>query len=68
VTDALPTSPIKAQLALSDAEAWALAQLVKRIGWSDCRALAVDDAEARLMIQATDRVRAALAAGGYAPR
>lgn len=68
VTNALPTSPITALLELSDAEAWALAQLVKRIGWADCRALAVDDAEARLMIQATDRVRAALAAAGYAPR
>lgn len=68
MTDALPTSPITAQLELSDAEAWALAQLVKRIGWSDCRALAADEAEARLMIQATDRVRAALATAGYAPR
>jgi hypothetical protein len=52
-----------------DAEqAWALAQLVKRIGWADCRSLAEDDEQTRQMIQATERVRAALAAAGYAPR
>lgn len=52
-----------------DAEqAWALAQLVKRIGWADCRSLAEDDEQTRLMIQATERVRAALAAAGYTPR
>lgn len=49
-------------------QAWALAQLVKRIGWADCRSLAEDDEQTRQMIQATDRVRAALAAAGYAPR
>ena len=52
-----------------DAEqAWALAQLVKRIGWADCRSLAEDEEQTRLMIQATERVRAALAAAGVAPR
>ena len=52
-----------------DAEqAWALAQLVKRIGWADCRSLAEDDEQTRQMIQPTARVRAALAAAGYAPR
>jgi hypothetical protein len=52
-----------------DAEqAWALAQLVKRIGWADCRSLAEDEAQTRLMIEAAERVRAALAAAGYAPR
>lgn len=52
-----------------DAEqAWALAQLLKRIGWADCRALAEDDEQTRLMIRVTERVRAALAAAGYAPR
>jgi hypothetical protein len=52
-----------------DAEqAWALAQLVKRIGWADCRSLAEDDEQTRQMIQATERVRAALAEAGYAPR
>lgn len=52
-----------------DAEqAWALAQLVKRIGWADCRSLAEDEEQTRLMIVATERVRAALAAAGFAPR
>lgn len=52
-----------------DAEqAWALAQLVKRIGWADCRSLAEDEEQTRLMIAATQRVRAALAAAGFAPR
>ena len=53
---------------LDPEQAWALAQLVKRIGWADCRSLAEDDEQTRQMIQATDRVRAALAAAGYAPR
>jgi len=52
-----------------DAEqAWALAQLVKRIGWADCRSLAEDDEQTRQMIQATERVRTALAQAGVAPR
>jgi hypothetical protein len=52
-----------------DAEqAWALAQLVKRIGWADCRSLAEDEEQTRLMIAATERLRAALAAVGYSPR
>ena len=52
-----------------DAEqAWALAQFVKRIGWADCRSLAEDEEQTRLMIAATERVRAALAAAGFAPR
>ena len=53
---------------LDAAQAWALAQLVKRIGWADCRSLAEDEEQTRLMIQATERVRAALAEAGYAPR
>lgn len=53
---------------LNAEQAWALAQLVKRIGWADCRSLAEDETQTRLMIEATERVRAALAAAGYAPR
>lgn len=48
--------------------AWALAQLLKRIGYSDCRALAEDDEQAYQMIQATEQVRRALAEAGIAPR
>ena len=53
---------------LDAAQAWALAQLLKRIGWSDCRSLAEDEEQTRLMIAAAERVRAALAEAGYAPR
>ena len=53
---------------LETEQAWALAQLVKRIGWADCRSLAADEEQTRLMIAATERVRAALAAAGFAPR
>jgi hypothetical protein len=60
--------PVTVRIELSAEQAWALAQLVKRIGWADCRSLAEDDEQTRQMIQATDRVRAALAAAGYAPR
>jgi len=53
---------------LNAAQAWALAQLLKRIGWSDCRSLAENEHQTALMIQATERVRQALAEAGYAPR
>ena len=53
---------------LSDENAWALAQFLKRLGFSDCRALAVSEEEAWQMIRAAEAVRAALAGQGYAPR
>ncbi|MBS0446663.1 MAG: hypothetical protein JSR59_12025 [Proteobacteria bacterium] len=49
-------------------QAWALAQFLKRIGWSDCRSLAEDDAQTRLMLEALEQVRQALADNGCAPR
>lgn len=55
-------------LQLSEAEAWALAQLAKRLGWSDWRSNAVDDAEAYEMRAATDRLAAGLREAGYSPR
>lgn len=48
--------------------AWALAQLLKRIGYSDYRSLAQSDEQAYQMIQATEQVRRALADAGIAPR
>jgi hypothetical protein len=59
---------VTAHVELNPAQAWALAQLLKRLGWSDCRALAEDDEQTALMIAAAERVRAALAEAGYAPR
>lgn len=48
--------------------AWALAQMLKRLGFSDCRALAQDEAQTYLMLQAAEQVRRALAEAGCAPR
>ncbi len=56
------------QIELNAEQAWALAQLLKRIGWSDCKNLAEDEEQTRLMIEAAQRVREALAQAGYAPR
>jgi hypothetical protein len=55
-------------LELDAAQAWALAQLLKRIGWSDCRSLAEDEVQTRLMIAATERLRRALGEVGIVPR
>ena len=49
-------------------QAWALAQLLKRIGWGDCRALAEDEQQTRLMVDAVQRVQRAMAEAGCAPR
>lgn len=59
---------ISVELLLGDAQALALAQLVKRIGWSEMRSLAVSENEAYLMRDAVSEVAKALAAEGYAPR
>jgi hypothetical protein len=59
---------VTVQVELNAEQAWALAQLLKRIGWSDCKSLAEDEAQTQLMIEAAEQVRAALAEVGYAPR
>lgn len=51
---------VELAVSLTEPQAYALAELCKRIGWSDVRTLSVDEDEARLMIQVTDRVRGAL--------
>jgi hypothetical protein len=53
---------------LTDTEAWNLAQFLKRVGLSDFRSHAQDDAEAYAMRDAAEHLRMALAAAGYAPR
>lgn len=53
---------------MSEAEAWNLAQFLKRVGFSDFRANAQDDDEAYAMRNAADRVAVALKAAGFAPR
>ena len=46
----------------------ALAQLVKRIGWSDARALATGNDETHAMMDGIAALQRALADAGYAPR
>lgn len=62
----MDTVTIKVELPAE--QALALAQFVKRAGFSDCRANAVNDAEAYEMLYALGRVQRALAEKGYAPR
>lgn len=52
---------------LSDAQALALAQLVKRVGWQEVRVNAVDDDEAYLMREALSALQKGLFESGYAP-
>lgn len=56
------------QVELSDEQAWALAEFLKRVGYSDWRSLAVSDEEAWQMRQACDQLRKELTLQGYAPR
>jgi hypothetical protein len=60
--------PVIVQVELSEQHAWAFAQLLKRLGYSDCRALAEDEPQVWLMLQAAEYVRRALAQAGVAPR
>ncbi|MCH9373716.1 DUF7706 family protein [Klebsiella pneumoniae] len=60
------TVPVNLQL--THREAQALAQLVKRQGFSDCRRLATSDIEAYLMMDGINQLMKALAEEGYAPR
>ncbi|KWN83010.1 hypothetical protein [Burkholderia stagnalis] len=53
---------------MSAAEAMALAQLCKRITFSDMRSCAVDDNEAYVIRDAVDKLQGALKGAGYAPR
>ena len=56
------------ELELSEDEAWALAEFVKRVTWSEMRACAVDDDEAYMIRSAVLAVGEALASQGSAPR
>ena len=53
---------------LTDDQAWALAQFLKRVGWQEWRANAVDDAEAYQMREACEAMQRALAEAGNNPR
>lgn len=56
------------RIELPDDLAMALAQFVKRVGYSDYVSLAIDKQEAYEMVDAGEKVRKALADKGFAPR
>lgn len=58
--------PITMQL--DEAQADALAEFVKRVGWSEWRQNAVDDDEAHRIKSAFGVLQKALAEAGFAPR
>jgi hypothetical protein len=59
---------IEPALSLSPDQAYVLAELAKRIGWSDVRRCSIDDDEAHQMLAAMEHVRTALAASGVRVR
>ena len=59
---------VKIELSLTDAQALALAQFVKRVRWTEVRQNAVGDDEADLMMDALGELAKALREAGYAPR
>lgn len=60
--------PVRIVIELSDAQAWAFAQLLKRSTLDDYRSHAVNQDEAYVMSAAGEAIRQALAEVGYAPR
>ena len=63
-----PHGPVHITCELTRPQAFALAELCKRIGWTDVRSNAASDTEALNMIAATEHVRSALEQGGVAVR
>jgi hypothetical protein len=59
---------IEISVAMTDEEAWAYAQFLKRVGLNDYKTNAENEAEAYLMLQVGEKVRKALAEKGYSPR
>lgn len=65
----MPTpESVTVTLDLSDREAYALAQFVKRLSWSGIRECAASNDETYVMRDGIDRLQRALADVGYAPR
>lgn len=59
---------VEIKVLLTNGEAEALAQFVKRVGWQEFRHNAAEDKQAYLIRAAIDQVVAALRQAGYAPR
>jgi len=64
----MPADYITLSVALTDAQAWAFAQFLKRVYREHYRRLSVNDEEADAMLAAGETIRRALAQHGYAPR
>ena len=60
--------PAKIQFELPGDEAWALAQFVKRVGWTEMRENAESEDETYLSRSAVAQLADALRDQGYAPR
>jgi hypothetical protein len=63
-----PPKPVRVLFEVPPNVALALAQMVKRQGWSDWRTLSVDNDEAYLMRDGCEALRRALAEQGFSPR
>ncbi|MGY7515511.1 hypothetical protein L1R45_27745 [Klebsiella pneumoniae] len=59
--------PVEVNIQLTHREAQALAQLVKRLGFSDCRGLATSDIEAYLMMDGINQMGSVPAEGEMTP-
>lgn len=59
---------ITIQATMSESQAWAFAEFLKRVGLSDYKGLAVDADEAYLMLSAGECLRRELGEQGIAPR
>lgn len=66
--DADGVERLAVRVEMDEADAEALAQFLKRCGWSDWRSNATSDAEACAMRSGCEQVARALARAGYAPR
>ncbi|ENZ9095956.1 hypothetical protein ACHCAI_003964 [Enterobacter asburiae] len=62
----MPTVTVTTEL--TDSQAMALAQFVKRLTWSEMRACAVDDDETRVMKDAIQSLQKSLTDAGFSPR
>lgn len=61
-------APVRVAIELTDDQAWAFAEFLKRSTFDDYRGRAVSKEEAYVMIAACEAIRKALADAGYAPR
>lgn len=62
----MPTVTVTTEL--TDSQAMALAQFVKRLTWSEMRDCAVDDDETWVMKDAIQALQKSLADAGFSPR